>query len=85
VAATTAARATPKRRCVGCGRRAPKSALRRVALVDDRLVADAAATLPGRGAYVCDAACARAAIERRAFSRAFRRAVSVGDDLVESI
>jgi predicted RNA-binding protein YlxR (DUF448 family) len=56
-----------------------------VALVDGRLVADAAATLPGRGAYVCDAACARAAIERRAFSRAFRRAVSVGDDLVESI
>jgi predicted RNA-binding protein YlxR (DUF448 family) len=40
--------------------------------------------MPGRGAYVCDAACTHAAIERRAFNRAFRRSVSVGDDLVES-
>jgi predicted RNA-binding protein YlxR (DUF448 family) len=48
-------------------------------------VSDPTSTLPGRGAYVCDAACARAAIERRALPRAFRRTVSVGDDLVESI
>jgi predicted RNA-binding protein YlxR (DUF448 family) len=41
--------------------------------------------MPGRGAYVCDPECARAAIERRALPRAFRRAVSVGDDLVESL
>jgi predicted RNA-binding protein YlxR (DUF448 family) len=41
--------------------------------------------MPGRGAYVCGAACARDAIDRRALPRAFRRAVSVGDDLVESI
>ena len=52
---------------------------------DDRVVVDPTAALPGRGAYVCDAACARAAVERRAFARAFRRAVSVGDDLVESV
>ena len=70
---------------MGCGRRAPKATLHRVALVGERVVPDPAATLPGRGAYVCDAACARVAVERRAFSRAFRRAVSVGDDLVESI
>jgi predicted RNA-binding protein YlxR (DUF448 family) len=75
----------PERRCVACGRRAPKAALTRVALVGDSVVADGPATLPGRGAYVCDASCARAAIERRAFSKAFRRAVSMGDDLVESI
>jgi predicted RNA-binding protein YlxR (DUF448 family) len=56
-----------------------------VALSGGRVVADQAATLPGRGAYVCGPACARAAIERRAFARAFRQAVSVGDDLVESI
>jgi uncharacterized protein len=73
------------RRCVACGRRAPKAELHRLALAGDRVVADPTATVPGRGAYVCDAACARAAIERRAFPRAFRRAVSVGDDLVESI
>jgi predicted RNA-binding protein YlxR (DUF448 family) len=70
---------------VACGRRAPKPTLTRVALSEGRVVADPSATLPGRGAYVCGPACARAAIERRAFARAFRRAVSVGDDLVESI
>jgi uncharacterized protein len=70
---------------VACGRRAPKPTLRRVALIGDRVVADPAATLPGRGAYVCGPACARAAIDRRAFARAFRRTVSVGDDLVESV
>jgi uncharacterized protein len=70
---------------VACGRRAAKATLRRIALCGDRVVADPGASLPGRGAYVCDAACARAAIERRAFGRAFRRAVSVGDDLVESV
>jgi predicted RNA-binding protein YlxR (DUF448 family) len=70
---------------VACGRRAPKAALRRLAVRGDRVVADPDGSLPGRGAYVCDAGCARAAIERRAFARAFRRAVFVGDDLVESV
>jgi predicted RNA-binding protein YlxR (DUF448 family) len=70
---------------VACGRRAPKAALHRVALLGDRVVADRGAAMPGRGAYVCNPACARAAVERRAFARAFRRAVSVGDALVESI
>jgi predicted RNA-binding protein YlxR (DUF448 family) len=56
-----------------------------VVVVADRVVADPGATLPGRGAYVCNARCAQTAIDRRAFPRAFRRAVSVGDDLVESI
>jgi predicted RNA-binding protein YlxR (DUF448 family) len=70
---------------VACGRRAPKATLQRLAVVGERVVADPAAKLPGRGAYVCDAACARAAIERRAFARAFRRAVSIDHDLVESV
>jgi uncharacterized protein len=70
---------------VACGRRAPQAALRRVAVRGDRVVADPGGSLPGRGAYVCDATCARTAIERRAFARAFRRTVSVGDDLVESV
>jgi predicted RNA-binding protein YlxR (DUF448 family) len=70
---------------VACGRRAPKSALRRLALRDGSVVVDPDAVLPGRGAYVCNATCARAAADRRAFGRAFRQAVSVGDDLVESI
>jgi predicted RNA-binding protein YlxR (DUF448 family) len=60
-------------------------ALRRLAVRGDQVVADPDGSLPGRGAYVCDAACASAAVERRAFPRAFRRAVFVGDDLVESV
>jgi uncharacterized protein len=70
---------------VGCGRRAPKAELVRLAVEGDRVVVDPVATRPGRGAYVCDAACAESARRRKAFPRAFRRAVSVTDDLVESI
>lgn len=70
---------------MGCGRRAPKAALRRLAVAGDHVVADPERTLPGRGAYVCDATCARRAIERRAFGRAFRRAVPPAPDLVESL
>jgi predicted RNA-binding protein YlxR (DUF448 family) len=52
----------PRRRCVGCGRIAPKSELMRIALADGgkgadvgarRAVHDAGATMPGRGAYLC--------------------------------
>jgi predicted RNA-binding protein YlxR (DUF448 family) len=58
----------------------------RLALDEDgRVVADPTAALSGRGAYVCGPACAATAIRRRAFARAFRRAVSVPADLVESI
>ena len=70
---------------MACGRRAPKAALRRLAVRDGRVVVDPDARLSGRGAYVCSAGCAQAAVERRAFARAFRRAVFVGDDLVESV
>jgi predicted RNA-binding protein YlxR (DUF448 family) len=50
----------------------------------DRVVADPGAALPGRGAYVCNAACLEQAVKRRAFARVFRRRVSVPADLVES-
>jgi len=55
--------ALPRRRCVGCGRIAPKSELLRIAIVDEdgeaageaakRAVLDRAGTMPGRGAYLC--------------------------------
>ncbi len=51
----------PRRRCVGCGRIAPKSELLRIAATHDdggrsrRAVIDLAGTLPGRGAYLCKA------------------------------
>jgi predicted RNA-binding protein YlxR (DUF448 family) len=84
---------------VGCGRVAPKAALLRLAAVrpagassadvrgatPDIVVADPAARLPGRGAYVCDARCAEAALRRRALPRAFRRPVTTPSDFVESI
>ena len=53
----------PRRRCVGCGRIAPKTELMRIALSEHRsangagrsrrAVYDQAFTMPGRGAYLC--------------------------------
>lgn len=62
---------SPRRRCVGCGRVAPKSELLRIvaaerARADDArstqvyAIADPCARMPGRGAYLCrDAGAAR--------------------------
>jgi uncharacterized protein len=70
---------------VGCGRPAPKRNLIRIVLAGDTMVVDRAARLPGRGAYVHGQACAAQAVSRRAFGRAFRRAVAVPPDFVESL
>ncbi|WP_370552546.1 YlxR family protein [Conexibacter sp. CPCC 206217] len=68
----------PLRRCVGCGRTAPRSSLLRYVVIDGALVADSAGQLPGRGAYTCRARdCFDAARSRGGFNRAFRRAVRV--------
>jgi predicted RNA-binding protein YlxR (DUF448 family) len=56
----------PRRRCVGCGRIAPKSELLRIAATEQapagdrkrpsrRAIADLEGTMPGRGAYLCRA------------------------------
>ena len=92
-------RVTPRRRCVGCGRIAPKSELVRLALggaseaVCARVVLDRAGTMSGRGAYLCAdqrsgepvSACMRLALRRRAIARALRRAVTIDSKLVESV
>jgi predicted RNA-binding protein YlxR (DUF448 family) len=73
---------------VGCGETRPKAALLRLGLDGDRVIADPAASRPGRGAYVCDQACFDAAVARRALSRAFRRSVDAGPgltNLLESV
>jgi predicted RNA-binding protein YlxR (DUF448 family) len=55
---------SPRRKCVGCGRIAPKSELVRIALTDQRsasdgkgssrrAVLDRTGVMPGRGAYLC--------------------------------
>lgn len=77
--------ADPQRRCVGCGAVRAKPDLLRLALDGRTVVADPAARLPGRGAYVCGAACLERAVHRRALARAFRRTVSAPPELVESI
>ncbi|MDZ8171266.1 YlxR family protein [Microbacterium xanthum] len=63
----------PVRTCVGCRTRAPRSALLRVVAIDDRLVPDDRATMPGRGAWVHETPeCVTTALRRRAFVRALR-------------
>ncbi|WP_150308476.1 YlxR family protein [Planctomonas psychrotolerans] len=71
------------RTCVGCRRRAPRSSLLRVVAVEKRLVADARARFPGRGAWLHPTIeCLESSITRRAFRRAFRGAEGLdADDL----
>lgn len=69
----------PQRRCVACGRTAPKVTLHRVVLAGESVVADPSRRRPGRGAYVCDAACAAEAVRRKGFNRSFRAIVTAPD------
>ncbi|MFI5010273.1 MAG: YlxR family protein [Solirubrobacterales bacterium] len=84
----------PRRRCVGCGRVAPKPELVRLAATGDgrRRVAviDRAGVLPGRGAYLCrsqdglDPQCLALAERRGGVARALRCKVKLDPELVES-
>ncbi len=68
---------------MACRRVAPKKALHRLVAGEGAVVAvDPAGTRPGRGAYVCDAACHAEAVRRGAYGRALRRRVTVPDGLV---
>lgn len=63
----------PVRTCLGCRKRADKSSLLRVVAQDGEVVADASASLPGRGAWVHPThKCIESAQQRRAFARALR-------------
>jgi predicted RNA-binding protein YlxR (DUF448 family) len=67
---TAAARAEPLRTCVGCRQVKPRSALRRLGLVDGSVVVDPR-RLAGRSAYICgDPGCWEVAEKRRALDRA---------------
>ncbi|MDI2097513.1 YlxR family protein [Ruicaihuangia caeni] len=75
----------PVRTCLGCRQRAPRSSLLRVVARDGEVVADAAAVLPGRGAWVHPTrACIDTAVKRNAFGRALRagRAVQPSEALI---
>ena len=70
----------PIRSCVGCGRRAPQSELRRFVAEDGKLVSGAGR--PGRGAYTCRRlSCFERAIARPAFNRTLRRTVEIDEAL----
>jgi predicted RNA-binding protein YlxR (DUF448 family) len=69
---------------VGCGTHAAKAELQRFVVAGGRVEPDPQQRRPGRGAYVCDAACARTALQRNAFARAFRANVHLDPDLVDS-
>ena len=89
----------PRRRCVGCGRIAPKLELLRIAVIRDgegrhgRAMCDRTGTMPGRGAYLCRgeqpelpaAECLERAQRRGAIARALRSAVTLDPKLVESV
>jgi predicted RNA-binding protein YlxR (DUF448 family) len=89
----------PRRRCVGCGRIAPKSELMRLVAVREGAGRGALATydergtMPGRGAYLCRGAgpgapsadCLALATRRGGFARALRCAVTIDSKLVESV
>jgi predicted RNA-binding protein YlxR (DUF448 family) len=59
--------------------------LHRFALDGDRVVPDPAARRPGRGAYICSPTCLEQALRTRAFARAYRRSVVVGEEVPTSI
>jgi uncharacterized protein len=69
------------RTCVGCGARAAKPDLLRLVAVGDVLVADVAARMPGRGAYLHPSqGCLERARRRRAFPRALHLPGPLRDD-----
>ena len=74
---TAPAASAAKRRSSACGRMRPQPDLRRFAAGEDGVVIpDQQRRVASRGAYVCDDACAVTATKRRAWARAFRRAVT---------
>ncbi len=74
-------RAGPHRTCIGCRRLRPQSELLRVvADPEGSIWPDHFGKLPGRGAHLCpNVVCMREAVQRRAFSRAFKRALQPVD------
>jgi len=63
----------PVRTCLGCRQRDSRSSLLRFVARDGTVVADTAASLPGRGAWVHPTReCLDTALKRKAFGRALK-------------
>jgi len=78
---------TPLRRCLGCRKRRKKDELIRLVYVGGRgVVMDAGHKMPGRGAYLCnDAGCLRRGLDAKAMSYAFKRKVTIDENLRKSM
>ena len=75
-----------ERRCIVSGESSNETGLIRFACGPDGVVADVAAKLPGRGAWVrADRASVERAKKQGAFARAFKASVTVSDDLVDQV
>lgn len=76
-------RTGPERRCIATGESGPRERLIRFVLgPGETVVPDLAAKLPGRGVWLtADRALVEKAVRRRLFARAFRRPVTVPEDL----
>lgn len=72
---------------MACRKKSPaKQMLRFVCGGDGKIVFDQRRRAPGRGANVCPARkCLELAVERKAFARAFKRAVLVNKSFLESV
>ena len=68
------AQGTKKQRsCIACGTQAGKAELLRIVRTSDGSAAfDATGRMPGRGAYVCSAACLAAAVKGHRLDRALK-------------
>ncbi len=82
-----AARRDPERRCIVGRTSQPRASLIRFVVDPDGVVIpDLKARLPGRGAWVtAERGLVDAAVRRKLFARAFRRSVTVPDDLASSV
>ncbi|MFZ4805868.1 MAG: RNA-binding protein [Hyphomicrobiaceae bacterium] len=78
---------TPERTCIVTRRVAsPDELIRFVVGPDGTIVPDVAGRLPGRGVWVtCEKAVVAKAVQSKAFTRSFRRAVTVAEDLPEQV
>ncbi|MFD1576009.1 YlxR family protein [Agromyces cerinus subsp. nitratus] len=75
----------PVRTCIGCRSRAPRASLLRLVAQNSHVIADDAAVLPGRGAWMHPTLeCYRLAERRRAFGRALRIRGEVDTSNVEN-
>lgn len=69
-----------ERSCIGCRAKAEKQRLHRIVrTAEGRAAFDPTGRAPGRGAYVCSAACLAQACERRLLERALRCRVTDDD------